>query len=133
MAVYTKQDSRLSEKSELVPCLPVHSAKTLLSASDKPAFRRLLLPFDSECIDDPDIEVALEMTPSAELVLLHVGRDDDLDEEALFTTLRGLQAQTQQAGVKVDSLVEDTAVSLLDYAHEHRIDLILLRDKRVSA
>ncbi|MBE7531841.1 MAG: hypothetical protein HS099_19160 [Ardenticatenaceae bacterium] len=84
-------------------------------------------------MDSPDLEVALEMTPAAELVLLHVGRDDDLDEEALFTTLRGLQAQTQQAGVTIDSLVEDTAVSLLDYAHEHHIDLILLRDKGVSA
>ncbi|HRQ41971.1 MAG TPA: universal stress protein [Chloroflexota bacterium] len=133
MAVYTKQETRLSEKAELVPCLPMDSAKTLLLASDKPAFRRLLLPFDRECMDGPDLETALEMTSSAELVLLHVGRDDDLDEEALFTTLRGLQAQTQQAGVKVDSLVEDTAVSLLDYAHQHHIDLILLHDKEVSA
>lgn len=133
MTTYTKPTTGESGTSELVPCLPLQSARELLAVEAHPAFRRLLLPFDTPCEVDSALETALELTPRAELVLLHVGHDVALDEEALFTALRGLQAQTQQAGVKVDSLVEDTAVSLLDYAHTHHIDLILLPDKAVTA
>ncbi len=133
MMSVTKSTSYESGTTELVPCLPLQSAKELLETMGGTTFKRLLLPFDNPCVSDSALEMALEMTPSAELVLLHVGHDEELDAEALFTALRGLQAQTQQAGVKVDSLVKDTAVSLLDYAHEHAIDLILLPDKPVDA
>ncbi len=132
MTTSTKSATSGWGTSELVPCLPLHSARELLAVEEKDAFQRLLLPFDTPCVVDAALETVLEMTP-AELVLLHVGHDGALDEEALFTTLRGLQAQTDQARVKVDCLVDNTAVSLLDYAHTHHIDLILLPDKAVTA
>lgn len=132
MTVYSNPILVDSGTDELVPCLPLQSAKYLLTATDCPSFRRVLLPFGSH--NTAVIEAALEMTGQRELVLLYIEREVEVDDEMLFTTLRGLQAQTQHTGVdvKVDSLVEDTAVSLLDYAHKHHIDLILLPDKRVA-
>ena len=132
MVVYSNQITVDSGSDELVPCLPLQSAKYLLMAEDCPSFQRVLLPFDS--YNTAVIETALEMTTQRELVLLYVEDEAEVDEEMLFTTLRGLQAQTQQAGVdvKVDSLFEDTAVSLLDYARKHHIDLILLPDKHIA-
>ena len=132
MVVYANSKKIESLKDKLVPCLPLQSAKYLLAATECPSFRRVMLPFNSP--STAVIETALDMTTQRELVLLYVEHDVEMDEEKLFTTLRGLQAQTQQAGseVEVDSLIEDTAVSLLDYAHKHHIDLILLPDEQVT-
>ncbi len=131
--VHSTLVTRQAGISDLVPCLPVQSAREMLAAVDQTTFRRLLLPFDGRTLANSDLETALTMSSQAKVILLHVGHDVNLDEEALFTVLRGLQAQTQQEGVLVDNLVTDTAVSLLDYAHSHNIDLILLPDKQVES
>jgi nucleotide-binding universal stress UspA family protein len=117
-------------KSTLIPCLPLDSARQLLNSPEHHHFQRLLLPFDSHFLAEPGLDTLLDVTcqEQSDLILLHVGREAELNEEGLFTVLRGLQAQTQQRlpSVTIDSMATNTAVSLLDYAHEHAIDLIVL-------
>jgi hypothetical protein len=119
-----------ADSSALIPCLPLDSARQLLNSPEHHHFQRLLLPFDSHFWAESGLDSLLDVTQQeqSELILLHVGQEAELGEEGLFTALRGLQAQTQQRlpSVIIDSMAENTAVSLLDYAHEHAIDLIVL-------
>jgi hypothetical protein len=129
---------RVRREVFLIPCLPLESAQQLLDAPDKRRFQRLLLPFDNRFLAEPCLDTLLDVTRRAqsELILLHVGHNEGMDEEGLFTALRGLQAYVGHllASVKVDSLAAaDTAVSLLDYAHEHRIDLIVLPNEPATS
>ncbi len=137
MTIVATKTPRGTGQLALVPCLPLDSVQRLLTASDRYPFQRLLLPFDDRFLAKPVLEKLFDVVQQAqgELILLHVGRASGLDEEGLFSTLRGLQANAQQllATVRVDSMGADTAVSLLDYAHEHHIDLIVLVDERLEA
>lgn len=117
-------------KLPLVPCLPLNSAQQLLSDRTNQQFHRFLLPFDDQALTTDEVDMMLDMASEVdgELILLHVGYEEGLDEEGLFIRLRALQSHAQQrlSAVRVDSLVSDTAVSLLTYAHQHQVDLILL-------
>ncbi|MCP4362938.1 MAG: hypothetical protein GY796_33450 [Chloroflexi bacterium] len=120
----------------IVPCLPLDSARELLAGKDESRFRRLLLPFDCQVLDEPELaDLMLKIRQvDGTVTILHVGCEVELDEERLFTTMRGLQAKisSQMSGVvMVDSIVADTAAALFDYARQHNIDLIVL--PKVSA
>lgn len=125
------------EKLPLVPCLPLTSAQQLLSDPENQPFHRFLLPFDEQALAASEVEeiLAIAGAVDGELILLRVGYEDGLDEEGMFTRLRALQARAQQrlGMVRVDSLVSDTAVSLLTYAHQHQVDLIILPRDSVCA
>ena len=122
------------DATPLIPCLPLESMSQLIASSSISRYRRLLLPFDAQSLTRLRLDDLLEMIrkTDGELILLHVGHEERSDEEGLFSTLRGVQAHVRQimSSAIVDSLVDNTAVSLLDYAHKNHVDLIVLPEQQ---
>lgn len=96
-------------------------------------YKHLLMPFIGPTTLGPVLGSALSMArdDGADLHLLRV--QPVVDEsfsagEALFTELKGLHAQLQpgQVVAEIELEPEGSAESIVAYAHEHQIDLIML-------
>lgn len=97
----------------------------------KAAYKRVLLPFTSSDALESALD-AIKDTQS-ELLLLRVYPSsdfppNDISEETLYSDLRGLQARLQGGGnpVHMDTVSGPPARSIINYAGEHQVDLILL-------
>lgn len=128
-------DVVLPEETSPILCLPIDSANALLSKGKNEQYHRFLMPFRAWLSTEHDLDLMLRMTRQAngKLILLHMGEEADLDEESLFTAFRGLQNHANQilADVIIDNIKGDTAVSLMEYAHNHKVDLIVFPEEQL--
>lgn len=99
------------------------------------AYKRVLLPFSSSDSLEHTLGPALDAVQetSAELLLLRVYPTPDFpqdtcSEETLYSDLRGLQArlQSQEIPLHMDTIAGPPARSIVRYAGEHGVDLIVV-------
>jgi hypothetical protein len=72
-------------------------------------------------------------TMAAEVILLRVRSTAEIvtaliEEESLYTELKGVQAQLQSrpVSVQIDTVVGSAAMTIIHYADQHDVDLIVL-------
>lgn len=103
---------------------------------------RILIPFGEELMKEGMLSSAIEAAQltSAELILLSVRSPAAVkkvvpNHECLFTALKGLQAQLQSYHVHVrfDSVTGPAAASIVAYARNNRVDLIVIAGKQGDA
>jgi hypothetical protein len=111
--------------------LPVTATPWKRPRSYPPVVQRMLLPIQLEHLTDMEVTSVLDFAAKnkKDLVLLVLSEDSEYDQEALFSSLRGLQAHAQQFGQV--SLSIDTAVGFNDetisrYADKYGVDVVIL-------
>jgi nucleotide-binding universal stress UspA family protein len=98
-------------------------------------YRRVLIPFTDSLLLEHVFGPTLDMveTMAAEVILLRVRCMPDVvtaltEGESLYSELKGVQAQLQSrpVSVQIDTVVGSVATTVIDYADQHDVDLIVL-------
>jgi nucleotide-binding universal stress UspA family protein len=98
-------------------------------------YKRVLIPFTDSLLLEHVFGPTLDMveTMAAEVILLRVRCMPDVvtaltEGESLYSELKGVQAQLQSrpVSVQIDAVVGSVATTVIDYADQHDVDLIVL-------